>query len=406
MAKTAAFAVAFLAVGGATLFAQDASLTEQFAEREVSRSRRCVPALARMAILDEQLAPLVTRGGRLEALAAAVALEDSARVSPFSSLDRVEAAVRAWFVSDDELARQYLETREDSIQALRSREREQLQERLAQAMQEVATEGQNRMAAFEELPQSTNECGDAILIRSVVLEVCETTTSPVCEEAARTEPGERYAFVEAADDLWDIEEMRPWSEPAPLAIALDGGLDGGRTSVFARRGNVAAVVGLEPLIQERASLGEEEIGQFDANLDSLGFAFEDSRFVMAPALSIQLSVTEPLMGETHYMFHFGGLEDAEADVISTLDARTGEPLRAVVLAPRWALPRLASGEQVSLTAVRLPEGAEQEAEAIYTLALTRVGQEPSVTGLLSYMAGGQLGRDLTSLIPAEGPGGR
>jgi hypothetical protein len=175
---------------------------------------------------------------------------------------------------------------------------------------------------------------------------------------------------------------------------------------LARRGNLRLVLTLEPLIRQRAGLEAERVAQFDANLDSLGFTFEDTTHVMAPALSVHLDFTEPLGGETHYLLHFGDLADPAADLIGTAVVPGGAPLETVILPPARVLTRLAAGEQVSLTAVRLPETGTGEADAVYSLPLTPVGQARSVTALLAYMSGGQLGRDLTALSTSGGAPGR
>jgi hypothetical protein len=127
---------------------------------------------------------------------------------------------------------------------------------------------------------------------------------------------------------------------------------------------------------------------------------------MAPALALHLDFTEPLGGETHYLLHFGDMADPAADLIGSAPVPAGEPLQTYFVTSVSILTRLASGEQVSFTAVRLPEGGEGEADAVYSLPLTPVGQARSVTALLGYMADGQLGRDLTALLAPGSAGPR
>jgi hypothetical protein len=67
------------------------------------------------------------------------------------------------------------------------------------------------------------------------------------------------------------------------------------------------------------------------------------------------------------------------------------------------LVRLAQGEQVSVTAVRVPDSEDQDSEPIFTLGVTPVGQAGTVTALLSYMAGGELAADLAALVPPGDP---
>lgn len=368
----------------------------RLAELETARTRRCVPALARLAAVSADLEPLARRAERIQALAAAVSLEDTTAVAPFDVDDPLELAVRDWFAADRALALEYLDSGDESLPARRDEGRQQIRQQLDEALQELAARGQERMGAEEDL-QVARECEDAILVRSVVLEVCETTESPVCDAAESPEITGRFRFVEAPGDLWDVESLRPWSEPSRLGLGPAGGLAGARTGALSRRGNLVLMVGIEPMIQSRSALTAEQATALEAGLDSLGYTFEHPEFVMAPALAIRLDVPGVLDGETHYFLHFGDLSEPTTQVVWSAPA--AGPVQAVVPVPGTTLERLAAGEPLSLTAARLPEGGSGEGQAVYTLGLTPVGQARAVASLVGYMAGGQLGRDFATLVP-------
>jgi hypothetical protein len=210
--------------------------------------------------------------------------------------------------------------------------------------------------------------------------------------------------VESPEDIWDVEEYRPWTTPLALQRSPNGGLVGARTAARARRGNVVFSFSLTPLLRRRSELTEVEIGEFRANLDSLGFDFEHPLFVMAPGFELQAELPAPLGGETHYVLHFGDLTGD--DVIWSVEAGTPGRVQASFPATGVALARLQAGEPVSLTALRIPEGegSEEAAEAVFTLTLLQVGQVTNVTALVQHMANGGLARDLAALVP-PGTGG-
>jgi hypothetical protein len=397
---------AVIAALPAALRAQDsipsgmAPLPGGLVEKELARSRRCVPAIARFAELQTQLEPLYARANRIQLLHAAVSVEDSSRVAPFNAADSLEVAVREWFVADQALAQQYVTSRDEAIQQRRTDAREALKKRLQEAMDPLATQAEERINAAPGVSTGVQECEDAIFVRSAVLEACQTeATSPICEDAKATEPRGRFAFVDQAADLWDVEELRPWSEPAQLYREPDGALAGSRTATRSRRGNLILTLGLEPMIRARSTMTPEEIAEMDTNLDSLGFTFEDARYAMSPVLTIQLNLPEPIGGETHYVLHFGDLADPVNDVIwSAPVAAGGGPIQAVFAPPGWVLNNLARGESVSFTAVKVvQEGVK--AEAVFVLGVTPVSQSRTVGALLNYMKSGQLGKDLTALVP-------
>jgi hypothetical protein len=208
--------------------------------------------------------------------------------------------------------------------------------------------------------------------------------------------------VNDANDLWDVEDYRPWTTPEPLQAISGGGMTGARTAAQARRGNVVVGVALAPMLRTREELDSAGVAQLDANLDSLGYIFDHPDFVMSPVIELQASVPPPLDGETHVLLHFGDLSGD--DVIWSSGVGNGGLVQQTILASRSVLERLQAGELVSLTAVRVPEGENATALPVYTVPLLQVGQAQNVTALLQYMAGGALGRDLAAIAPPTQPG--
>lgn len=371
-----------------------------FAANELERSRACVPALDHLTAVEARLDPLARRAERINELSYAIAMEASARAAPFDDSDPIEAAVQQWFDSDGALAARRGEGDEEAIDEERARGRQAIRQQLAEELDDLNEESREILEEAGDVETAVQECDGAILVRSVVLDVCEGGSSLVCEQAREpaTLSAGRFRFVDEPEELWDMEEMRPWSAPTSLHVTDNGGLDGARTAALARRGNLVFVMGLEPMILDRSNIEEEQATEFDANLDSLGFSFDDPRFVMAPALSIRFDATKPVGGETHYLLHFGDLSNPGEDVIWSAPS-AGEPLSAVFPATAAALDRLAAGEPVSLTAVSFLEDDSFDGDAIFSIPLTPIGQSESVSGLLSYMASGQLSTDLAALVP-------
>lgn len=369
------------------------------AAQEEARSRMCVPGHIQLAEVDRDLAPLARRVERIGALHNAVTVEDSDRVAPFDEEDPLEVAVREWFEADRELALQYADTGSDSLLEERNGLRQGIRERLEQAYMEVNGETQEILGNAGRLNDVIRICDGAILVRSVVLEVCETVSGAVCDAVREAEPTGRFRFVDDAVDLWDIEQLRPWSQPIPLQPSPDGGLGGARTSALVRRGNVTLVVGVEPLIQARTEVTEELATEFDANLEALGIPFRHQDFVMAPAFSVELHVPGPLAGETHYLLHFGDLSNPETDLLWASEVEDDGFFQAAFPAPSQALERLAAGEEVYLTAVRPSDEAAGEGQPVFSLDVPSVGQAQAVATLLSYMLEGGLSDDFVRFVP-------
>jgi hypothetical protein len=346
--------------------------------------------------------PFAQRVDRLNHLGRAVTLEKRQDVEPFDTDDPTEASVARWFSADSALAVRFLEGRDSTILGERTAARTELLDLLRRRIQEVSTEAQGNLNDGAAVQAAAEPCVGAILIRSAVLEACGGEANPVCDAAAAEEPQEPFLFVEAPDDLWDIEQYGPWAQPAPIQIGPTGELVGASTSARARIGNVAILVTLRPLLRTRSELSEEEIVQYRASLDSLGFEFDHPTFAMVPGFDLQGTLPPPLGGETHYLVHFGDLSGD--DLIWSMEAGAGGPLRAVFPARASDLERLRAGELVSLSAVRAPEQEGEVGEAVFTLSLLQVGQAQNVGILLDYLSDGSFDRDMRVLFP-PGSGG-
>jgi hypothetical protein len=366
------------------------------AEVEVARSRSCVATLGRMAELDAALDPFARRIQRMRELANAVVLEDSTGVVPFDAADPMDSAVRSWFAEDGALALENVEAPSDSLLEERSTGRERILQVLRDEVSAVQASAETPMAEAAEVDAEARTCQGAMFVRSAVLEACETTESPLCGPASRTEAGS-FQFVEDPEDLWDIEQFRPWTDPGRLGRAPDGTLGGARTFASVRKGNVAISVGVSPIIRARSELTPEQIAEFEANLDSLGFQFDHPDFVMAPGMDVAANLPDPIGGETHYILHFG--EVTSPQVIWTLPIQTGGYVQRVFPAPGPVLALLQEGAGLTVTAIRAPEEEGGEPEAVFSLGLLTVNQTSAVTALLGYMSGGGLSTDLAALVP-------
>ena len=372
-------------------------------EVEATRSRRCVPLLARLDALNDALNPVRTRTQRLGQLVDAVALEDTTRATPFDTDDPIEQAVLEWYEADQGLARQFLATGDTTLQAQRTEGREAILARVREAGDATAAEADTMVAATGDLLQSADACLGVMFVRDFVLEACEETQNALCAEARGGTPSGRFRLVEAPEDLWGVETLRPWSQPSRLGLTAQGTLRGASTNASATRGNVAVVVGIEPMLQDKTVVEPEDVARFEAALDSLGLTFEHTRFQLVPGLAIRLDVWTPLGGESYYFLHFGGLANLADDVIWSASAATGAPIAYMAPVQKPVLDRLAAGEVMSLTAVRFPESGVMEGEAVYTIELPVVSQAEAVGAVIDYISSGQLQTDFTSLVP-PGPG--
>ncbi len=373
-------------------------------EVENARSRTCVGALDRLGDLNMRLEPLGRRANRLRVLSQAIALEDSTQAAPFRTDDPVEAAVQAWFQQDQELGRRLAEAGDSTLAPQRAEAKAAVRQRLQQDMDSLRTKADAESKDAPEIQAAAMPCQGAVLVRPAVMEECRATSSDsqVCAAAADTTQNALFRFVNAANDLWNIEELRPWSDPGPLQVAQDGSLVGARTAARSRLGNVVVAVALAPLIRERTQVDSAQAAEFDANLDSLGFTFDVPRFIMAPALEVQANLPAPLGGETHYLLHFG--EPDAPQIVWSVPADSGGMVQAVIPLTGDDLNKLQAGEPLSLTAVRMAgppeEGKPPQAEFVYSLSLMQIGESRATTALLDYMAHGQLAEDLKRITSA------
>lgn len=374
------------------------------AEVENARSRACVGALDRLGDLNVRLEPLGRRAARLRALSQAIALEDSTEATPLREDDAVEVAVRSWFQQDLEMGRRLAETGDSALASQRADAKAAIRQRLQQDMDSLRAKAEAESTDAQEIQAAAIPCQGAVLVRPAVMEECRATSSDsqVCAAAADTTQNALFRFVNAPEDLWNIEELRPWSDPGPLRVAQDGSLVGARTAARSRLGNVVVGVALAPLIRERSQVDSAQAAEFDANLDSLGIAFDVPRFIMAPALEVQANLPAPLGGETHYLLHFGQ-PDAPQIVWST-PADSGGIVQAVIPLTGDDLNKLQAGEPLSLTAVKMAgqpvAGQPPQAEFVYSLALLQVGESRAATALLDYMVRGALAEDLKRITSA------
>lgn len=375
-------------------------------EVEIARSRACVGALERLEDLGMRLEPLARSAERLRALNQAIALEDAAEVEPFDESDPVESAVRDWFVADAELGSRYAETQDSLLIVRREEAKSAIRQRLQEAMESLRVRAESEAVDAEEIETAAVPCQGVLLVRSAVLEGCGATSgeSLLCQAVADTTRSGPFRFVDSPEDLWDVEELRPWTDPTPLQVTPDGSLVGARTVARSRLGNIVVAVAFSPIIRERAQLDSTQAAEFDANLDSLGFSFDDPRFVMTPAFELQVSLPAPIGGETHYLLHFGDV--AAPEILWSAEAGPGGVIQAAVPLSGADLNKFQAGQPLSFTAVAMKappeEGAAPEGEFVFSLAIAPVNQQRAATGLLSYMAGGALAEDLKRIIPPLG----
>lgn len=369
------------------------------ARAELERSRMCVPGMAQLQAVSERLQPLRERLERIEALHRAVALEDPERVAPLDDGSPLEASVQAWFQADEEMGRRYAASEDDAVLEERAERKQAMLGELEEAHEGLGAQVQGIVESADGLGMAIRHCEGAIFIRDAVREACQEGNGPLCR-ALQDEgqlPGLR--FVDNAEDLWGIEHLRPWNEPTRLRPSPDGTLAGARTGSLVRRGNLTVFVAFQALIRPRATMSEEDQARLDDTLAAMGFEFDHPDFVMTPGLSVEADVMEALDEETHYFLHFGDLSDPEEDVIWAFFAGTGGPIGSRFALEEQPLLRLAQGEPLSFTAIRLPEEGSGEGEALWSLPVSNLAQSQAVLSLLQYMADGRLSQDLASLVP-------
>tara|TARA_B110000014_G_C20074276_1_gene560608 strand:+ start:196 stop:1470 length:1275 start_codon:yes stop_codon:yes gene_type:complete len=377
----------------ATGVAQDAP-PAGIAEIELERSRVCVPVLSQLDALNLQLQPLGIRTERLRQIAAAIAIEDRTVMDSLNVNDPTESAVRDWFLSDGRLAQSFLDTNQQTILQQRTVDRELIKGTVQATLEGIQSEAQGIIEEAGDFGAEASSCEGAILIRSAVIEACGSEQNLICDAAKPANSDGAYRFVDSPEDLWDVQEFRPWTSPGPLQLAPDGQLDGASTVAFARQGNVAFSVAFQPDIRPRADMAPENIQTFQTLLDSIGFEFNHPELIYAPALTIRATLPEPLAGEDRYAIHFGAIEGG--DVIWEGPSGTGDPVEISILLTPIHIVKLTQGESLELTAIRsLDDGSD---EALFGLALTPVNQVAATQSLLAYMAT-QMPQDLNILVP-------
>ena len=377
----------------ATGVAQDAP-PAGIAEIELERSRVCVPVLSQLDALNLQLQPLGIRTERLRQIAAAIAIEDRTVMDSLNVNDPTESAVRDWFLSDGRLAQSFLDTNQQTILQQRTVDRELIKGTVQATLEGIQSEAQGIIEEAGDFGAEASSCEGAILIRSAVIEACGSEQNLICDAAKPANSDGAYRFVDSPEDLWDVQEFRPWTSPGPLQLAPDGQLDGASTVAFARQGNVAFSVAFQPDIRPRADMAPENIQTFQTLLDSIGFEFNHPELIYAPALTIRATLPEPLAGEDRYAIHFGAIEGG--DVIWEGASGTGDPIEISILLTPIHIVKLTQGESLELTAIRsLDDGSD---EALFGLALTPVNQVAATQSLLAYMAT-QMPQDLNILVP-------
>lgn len=388
----------FVFLAGGILAADAAAqLPRRLEAVELARSRSCVGVLDRLDALDRSLAPLVARSERLLAIAQAVALEDPEAVEPLDARDPLEGAVSAWFASDSDLARRYLAAPAPALLEERMAAREAIKARVNEALAAVQREANEAIEATGDLRREAARCDGAVFIRGAVVETCGRATSPVCiaaaDSIARSGP---FRFVESADVLWGLQELRAWTAPTPFRVA-DGQLTGARTVGVTRVGNVVVTVVFGPLLQQRSALAPEALQTLLALADSLGYGTAHPDLVYVPSLAVHATLPEPLDEEAKYVLHFGLPE--EADAVWIAEAGTGEAIEGIVPLGPGYLDRLRAGDPLQLTAVRAPD-ERGESDALYAIELSALNQASSVQALLGYMAG-PLAADLLRFLPPQ-----
>lgn len=376
--------------------AQGMGLPSRLAEVEGERSRSCVDILQRLEAVDQRMAPYARRVERLRAIAQAVALEERSFVDSLSTDDPLEARVREWFATDEALARRYVTQQDPTLLAERNAGRETIKAALTRAMEQVQAEANEVLGDDEEVVAQAARCDGAIFLRPAVLEACETGSGALCEDAALpASERTRFRFVEVAASLWEMEEMRPWSQPTPIRAGPTG-LAGGRTVGTTRVGNVVATVAFTPILLPREQIPPETLSAYQATNDSLGVTFRHPTIAFTPALGVRVALPQPLDEEDGYILHFGSPDQAE--VVWAGDAGTGGALESTVPLTAGQVRRLAAGDRLTLTAVA---DAEPQPEAVYAIGIGNVAQAQSAQALLGYMRN-QMGEDLTRLVPASG----
>lgn len=393
-----ALIIATLSTIAAPVAAQLDAPPSDLAEVELRRSRTCVSVLARVDRVNDRLDPLALRMQRVATVSEAVRLEDDAIVAGLDASDPLESQVRAWFTSDAALARQFVAQEDPSIQQARTAGREVIKAAVAAAMGSIEAEANVILEENTDLMQGAAPCDGAIFVRSEVLAACESEDALICAQA-RLPASEAvgFRFVEQAEDIWQIQEFRPWTAPASIGPGAQGQLDGGRTVGFVRAGNVVVSVAFTPVFRDLDDATPEELQAWQSTNDSLGITFTHPAIAFVPGLGIRAALPEPLGGEDSYILHFGSPDALH--VLWQGQAGTGGTLQDTKPLSATDVRRLGTGEPVVLTALKTDASGAHE--IAWAIALSEVNQAPATQTLLGYMEG-QLSVDLNNLLTPRG----
>ena len=392
--RTVIVVSAFVALAGPA-GAQSSEIPTGMAEMEMERSRRCVGILQRVEALDVQLRPLADRVQRILAIAEAVALEDERAMEELDRADPLELRVHEWFLRDQELGQRYATLLSDEVARQRTTAKREIEQVLSDALDEIQEEADGHMAASGDLAAEAGPCDGAIFVRSAVLEACASASGAICDAAANSGAARSaYRFVDSAEAVWDIQEMRPWTAPTPLRPTPNGQLDGARTIGYARAGNVVVTVAFSPLLRDRAETPPEELARFEAVNDSLGLEATHPDLVFAPALGLRATLPRPLAGETRYVLHF--LDDPAGSAVWSADAGSGAAIETTLPLSAAHTNRLQAGEPLVLSAFD-----DAGDEALFAIELTAVNQARASAALLGYMSS-QLDADLATYLRPRG----
>ena len=376
----------------ATAQSLESIVPARLAEVEVERSRSCVATLAQVEGLDVQLDPLAGRSRRLMAIAEAISIEDRSIISELDPSDPVESDVQAWFATDSLLAVRYMQTEDEAIQEQRRMGRESVKLRIGSAISRVQMSADSVIAENQDVLTRSGPCDGAVFVRPAVLEACADVESELCDIVAAPSPDEAfYRFVDTPEEIWELRELRRWTEPMPLQVGPTG-LDGARTIGYARVGNVVVTAAFAPVLRSRSEIRPAELFVFEQTNQALALTFDHPDIAFTPGLALLAALPTALADEDGYIVHFG--DPSEPEILWSGEAGTGAPLEASLPISAAQVIRLRNGEALALTAVRGDD-------PVYSIVLSTEGQVDNVGALLRYMAAG-LGADLLRIAPPTG----
>jgi hypothetical protein len=365
-----------------------------YAAFEVERSRSCVATLADLDRLDAELDPLAQRSRRFLGIAEAIAIEDRSIVTWLNPLEPTESAVRDWFVTDSVLAERFVSGGDPAVQEARQQGRDVIKTAISDALASVQAEADAVLADNEDLMGRGASCDGAIFVRPVVVDVCGTDDSALCNAARQpAAEGVPFRFVDAADEVWDVQELRPWTSPGPIRFGA-AGLEGARTLGYARVGNVVLTAAVAALLREGATVTAAERVRWEQTNQALGLALDHPEVVFTPALALRATLPQPIAGEERYLVHFD--DPSAPEVLWTGQAGTGAPLETSLPLQPGQVLRLRAGDRIALTAVR-----GRGNDPVFSIPLSEIGQAASVQALLTYL-GTTFPADVLRLLPPAG----